>query len=473
VGRRLGLVAALGIFAFYAPFLPRFFLGDDWFWLVHAQRVLADPSACFERTAYGYFRPLFVLLLGLEYRLFGLDARAFGIVNGLLHVLNCWLFWRVQVKYEVPALARNVATAIFALYFLGSPVITWISTGSDLLVLAFVLWLLLVLDDYHRAFSWGRLAAVVILGMLAATSKEVGWCSYLLVFLHAAATGRNPFRGRWAIGTAILTLVFGAYLLLYFHTRTAVDKQIHPSWSFVRNLWYLCTYLVLPISKRFVVHLPDAARTALVVIRAAVMLALPVVMFVALRRSTPRQRFLVAIPLALLAPIAAFEWKFGFFSLYPEQTASRFMYVAIPGAATLAGWCVDRWAGSVLRRQWVAVVALVVFAAGNFLAVRGVTRYYTAQQRLARASFEALSNSCHRSGTCDVIRVEPSLQVDVTQLGTAQMLSAELEMACGRKALFEVPDPLTGKQTKTPAVSDCTLQWLPGEKRFAIVQPTP
>jgi hypothetical protein len=465
--RFLPAVLVLGILLFYAAFVPRFFVGDDWLWLLQARRFASDPSACFDRTAYGYFRPLFVLVLGLEFRLFGVHPLAFGALNVLLHALNAWLFCRLLVQLQLPWVARVVAGTFFAFFLLTSTVVAWISTGADLLALTFILMSSLLLDEYHRSFAWRRLLGLVALGLLATMSKEIGWVSVLLVFLHAAVVGRNPFGRRYALGTAVLLVTFSGYLALYFAMRTTVDKRLGMGVKFGENLWYLYVYIFLPLSKRFVAGLPASLRAFLSFLHLGAIVVVPAALIWTLRKARPNQRALLLAPLVLLAPIAAFDWTFHLTSAYPEQTASRFMYVAIPGAATLIGSVTAVLLARLRLRPWVVLVPLLgLFTGVNFVGAHGVTRLYAADQRLAKSLFEAFVAAGPRANACDVIVLEPNAGLAPEDLPTPGMLAAEYALASGRQAVFRIDAaPADGAPGGRDA---CRMRWLPEQRRFTI-----
>lgn len=449
--------------ALYAAFLPRCFIGDDWFWLEHAQRVAIHPALCFERTPYGYLRPTFALFLSAVYRVCGAEAVRFGIVNVLLHSLNVWLFWRLLVRCGFPPVARRIAVFGFAFYFLCAPVVCWISAGADLLVLAFLLLFSQVLVAYHGTFSWPRLLLLGILGVLATTSIETGWMCVGLVFLHAWAVHRNPFRGRYLVGSLVLTVVFAAYLAFYFSTRSVVDKPLAVGFRFPESLWYLYSYLFMPLSKRLVTDPGTAWLHFLTALRGAGTLLLAVLFYRVWRRATPAARYIVMMPFVLLVPITATQGGIRLFDLYPDATVSRFMYVAIPGAAALIGLGVEDWKDRVALRFLPVLAAGAIVVVADVAGIRAVTGMYFQQQRVAKLVFAAFSQP--QSIDCARIVVECGPGCDPASLGTPATLAAQFKVASGHSV--EVVVRTAG--AAAPSHRDaCRLRWVGDAGRFAL-----
>jgi len=185
------LVAALTTLIF-APSLGGHFLWDDWTLIVHNAyahdlshlgRALTtgfwdvSSSEASENSAYrGLYRPVVRAVQLVEYRFFGERALGYHAVNIALHAVNAflaflWLRRRVGGggRDDRVLLAAAIGAAVFALHPTRPESVTWISGIPDVLMTAFALGGLLLLDDEGRR---GRIALSCVLFALATLSKE-------------------------------------------------------------------------------------------------------------------------------------------------------------------------------------------------------------------------------------------------------------------------------------------------------------
>ena len=127
------LVIALGV---YRPAFGGAFLSDDAHWLsqnpyvqvlsvenlVLIARPLAEPS-----FAIGNYAPVALLILGLEYQLFGTEVTGYHVVNVFLHALASALLVGVLLRSKVPAVAALLGGSFFLLHPANVEAVAWIS----------------------------------------------------------------------------------------------------------------------------------------------------------------------------------------------------------------------------------------------------------------------------------------------------------------------------------------------------------
>ena len=460
------LLIPAGVLLFYLPFIPRAFMGDDWLWLAHAEKALAEPSLLLSRPIYGYFRPLYVIYIGVLQFAFGLHALAFALVNLAFHLLNCYLLARVLVRLGLSHSLTALSSVLFGFYFLTCPAVCWISAGSDLVTLTLMLTFILLLINYYEVASLKRFLLIALTGLAATLVKEVGFVSVLLFFIYPLLRKQNPFRRGYSAGAILMLLFFAGYLVFYFNTRSFIDKELVTDTRVFTNLWFLATYQVLPISARMVGNLGESVHQLLYIVRAGVTISLPLLwIWLFIKRGAAVRMFLLW-PLLFLGPVAMFDWNVGLFDLYPERTASRYMYIAIPGTAVLISVIVSWLYDCMKRWRPVAVVALVLFLAGNLAAVYKVTRTYQVRQRASSNLYEQLSQNRERLQKCDELLITTdNAATSPALLQYPRVLEAMCYLVAERDfTVILRTDSSSGESLAPP--EPCVFRWISAEKRF-------
>ena len=84
-----------------------------------------------------YWRPVFVLWLMLNYRLFGLEPAGWHWLNLILHAGVCLLLWQILVRLRVTTAVLAAVVWLFAVHPVHVESVTWISGSTDLLMAFF------------------------------------------------------------------------------------------------------------------------------------------------------------------------------------------------------------------------------------------------------------------------------------------------------------------------------------------------
>jgi len=459
------LLIPAGVLLFYLPFIPRAFMGDDWLWLAHADKALADPALLLSRPIYGYFRPLYMLYIGVLQQAFGRHAFAFALTNLSLHLLNCYLLIRLLARLGLSHAITVSAAIFFGFYFLTCPAVCWISAGSDLLALTLVLPFIMQLITYYDTPSAKRLLLIIATGLAAALVKETGFICVLLFFLHPLLRQRNPLGAGYAVGGAVMIVLSVGFLGWYFGTRSFIDKGLVFNLEIITNLWYLAGYQLLPLSQRLVEGSGGGVRPLLTLVKAVITLVLPVVWVWLFIKKDAAVRLFLLWPLLFLGPVALFDWNVGLFDLYPQRTASRYMYIAIPGTAVLVAVMVSHLYYRLKHWRPFAVVGLLLFLAGNAAAVYTVTRTYRARQAESTGLYGQISQ--HRdwlTGCTHVIIAAESASESPTLFGYPRVLESICYLITGRDIAVTVLADPSGDRSGAP--DPCVLVWVGAENRF-------
>lgn len=373
----LGLGAAAVLF--YTPFLLHGFICDDILWLANARIALEQPSQFLSRAMYGYFRPLNMVVISLLYKLFGLEPFLFSLFAKLIHGINVFLLYLLCRRLKLSVPLSVTAAFIFGFYVVNSSAVFYISTVHDLMMVTLLLVFTLLLLRFLERWQPVHGIALLLVGLAVTLIKEVGFMSIGLYFVcPLLLTGRFPKSRNYYLVGGLFVLVLAAYLSYYFATRVQADRELSFGLSILKNLWYSTVFLFIPTTERITGSLSSSVIQLLRVAKIVFTIGLVPVFLYALLRAAPGVRLMTTWVFLILLPTSVFDWKFQLFSLYPERTLTRLMYVATPGMAVLVAWLFDRILLSKRSRlMWGAVAGIaVLFVAFNFAACRKVFGHY-------------------------------------------------------------------------------------------------
>jgi len=346
----LAILAAGGL-VLYLPSLDNELIWDDRLMLVDSNlmaapggisRALGSPYlAPIEdiSAAPPFYRPVSLITLMIERRLFGTDPLGYRIVHAGLHIANAVLIFLIAVCFLIDhGVARVDAergAMASGLLFIALPynadAVCFLSDLGSLLSLHGTLLAVLFFRRFLR--DGGAVALVLLLLSLALglASKETSMAIPIVLSLQYLLVDRLPYRGR--AGTAIVSSV--AVCAVYMAIRVSVlDHPIGmdvPSVAtrFAGDIAVAIRHALLPHPISVEVPLADAPATPLVLLGIAALIALfGLVLF--WRRRQPLLAFFAAAWLVSLAPsMLALDSLLVF--------PARYLYYPSPWLALAAG----------------------------------------------------------------------------------------------------------------------------------------
>jgi len=240
-------------FVVYAPFLGDFFALDDFIWLHAAthpwgealRRAVTFPTRIPLDVPTPFWRPLLDVYFLLAWRLFGLDALPYHLVNLTVHALNGVLLALLVVRLGGRRATAWIAGALFSVWPAYDFAVVWISDLTDLLGLFWYLGTLLCFTEAQRRPAarrrWyaGALACFVL--GLGTKESSVTVPAMLLGIALVCSPPRSPR----ALAAAVRRVApFAAVALLYAlalyfaEYRTAAGSGLYALGTHVfDNLW--------------------------------------------------------------------------------------------------------------------------------------------------------------------------------------------------------------------------------------------
>src|SRR5215469_8730547 len=205
-------------------FVPQYFVSSVW-----KQMSPFAPG--------NYYRPLFLLLLRVNYSIFANRALGWHLLTLALHLVVTWQVFRLVKKMTGEFTLAWLSAAIFGLHPVHHEVVGWISaTTESLFAVLFLAAFLAYLNSRERSkLPW--MAASCALYALALLAKETAIVLPALVFAFAWID-REPEPGR-ADSAAVQRLkgaLFnaGVYLpvaVLYLIARNRILEGLGHSWE--------------------------------------------------------------------------------------------------------------------------------------------------------------------------------------------------------------------------------------------------
>lgn len=313
-----------------------------------------------------YYRPMFTVMLTLEYQLFGLWPQGWHLVSLLLHVLSSIGVFYVILLLAQRKLVAVFAASLFAVHPIHAESVSWISGMTDPLFSIFFLasffFYLKSREISRSAESVGRAAKLVesrralalslLSFVLAAFSKETALSLVLLVFGYEFAENPGQLIGR-AHRAARRALPYAAASMLYLIPRFLVLRELMwenpqaPDRPFIYTLMTLpfvvVSYLIrlawpVDLSVSYDTSFITTASSPMFLFPAAAILACSIGLFVfrnRLNKHVWRGLLLIFVP---LLPVL----KLGQVSREEYLVFDHYLYLSVAGFAYLVGIAMAR-----------------------------------------------------------------------------------------------------------------------------------
>ena len=307
-----------------------------------------------------YYRPIFTVLLTVEYQVFGLWPQGWHLVSLLLHILcSVGVFYVLLLISRRNAVAA-VAAMLFAVYPIHVESVSWISGVTDPLLGAFFLWSFYFYLEYRVERQQKQLALSIVLFLFAAFSKETALSLIPLLFVYELIESRFVERSvRKPLSSSLLDFVkpvlpFAAVGVLYVIARylalggltwktgyTYEGPFVHTLFTLPSVLWAYLTHLIWPVD------LSIAYFTSFVTSALSPRFLLPVIPFailavviVAYRKRMSRDVWialaLLIIPLLPVLDLRNLSIEYLVFDRYLYLSVSGWSYLLALGLARLA-----------------------------------------------------------------------------------------------------------------------------------------
>jgi len=313
-------------------YVPEYFANGVW--------ALIDPH-----KAGGYYRPLFLLWLKINYSLFRLGPAGWHALSVLLHVIatiqTFWLARRI--------LKTDIAAAVAALLFAVHPVhiesVAWVSGATDPLVtvfmLAAVLGFLRFLDHWGTGEGWPLYVASIAFAALALLSKEIAIVLPILLIATALVTRDRAVSTRkiWQLASPFFVVTL-AYFAVRYSVLHALSRSLSTYSAFdVLLTWpsmvvfYLRQLLVplwiSPYASVYWVTSPSARHFWIPLAVCVVIIAVTLIIY---RNSSHRRTFLALFAWVVLPLLPAF-----YISVFPTDQIvhDRYLYLSSVGFSIL------------------------------------------------------------------------------------------------------------------------------------------
>ncbi len=301
------------------------------------------------------YRPLFLVNLYLNHRLWGSNAAGFHAMNLLLHVVNSMLVFFLIRRITLPdRLFPALGSAlIFAVHPVHVESVSWISGATDLLATVFFLSAFLL---YVRSTAERRSATLVFsvaLYVLALLSKEVSVVFIAIAMIHDWVYDRKV-RIRALIPFMLVTALYVLIRAVALGKPAGVLSLSVA--GFLRVPEFLCAYirlLIAPWPLRFYFVLPEQGLVG----PTAVLLCIGAVS--ALVLLAVRQRaFLFGISwlfLALAPPLLIAFYR-------NPIIADRFLYLPSVGFVILVALLLERMQAGYRQASLIVVIVIVLLS---------------------------------------------------------------------------------------------------------------
>ena len=337
--------------------------------------------------AANYYRPVFLLWLLLNYKLFGLSPFGWHATSLLVHLVATWLVFVLAKRLTANHWLATVAAFLFGIHPVHIESVAWISGVTDPLMTVFFISAFLLFLDSHRGSKNGDDAPQALRQILfnrsfllslffytlAILSKETAVVFVFIIFCHELLMGKARSQDGPARRSASIILTLLPYLIVtgvYFIVRTRVlggiGHQLTPlpattiALTIPSVLWFYVSHLIWPFPISAFYDTFYVAGGRLFWAPLAGLLALAIV-YIYLTRRSALHLFLLAwvlLPILPLLNLSIFKWG--------EIVHDRYLYLPSVAFCIILSAALTHVIANYPKYK-VAAAALLVVIAGGWL----------------------------------------------------------------------------------------------------------
>jgi len=365
---RVGLIVLITL-VIYIPAMRAGFVWDDDLFLTQNPLIKADDGLYrfwFTTEPPDYF-PLVSSSLWLEWRLFGMNATGYHVVNVVLHAVSSVLMWLVLRRLEIPG--AWLAALIFAVHPVNVESVAWITERKNTQPMVFYLLTILFYLRYERegAKRWYFVALGSFLLALLSKTSVVMLPFVLLgcVWWQKGGIGRKDLIR--TVPFVALSLVLGL-ITVWFQYNVAIGDDVVRTGGFLSRLagagwavWFYLYKAIIPYKLCFVYPRWNVDTSSIVSYLPGIILLGCFIVFWRYRKGWGRV-FLFGLGyfvVTLFPVVGFFDINFMRFSLVTDH----WQYFSIIGIITLlvglGVWTWNGWRGQLRHMASVAAAAVV------------------------------------------------------------------------------------------------------------------
>ena len=178
------ILIVLGLtFLVYIPSLRGDFVNwDDPDYVNETFFKFSDFKTLVTTPIQGNYHPLTVLSLALNYAISGMNAWSYHLVNLLLHLLNCFLVFRLTLMLSSNALIAFVTSLLFGIHPMHVESVAWVTERKDVLYSAFFLSGLIAYIKFIESSRAKHYVLAIVFLILALLSKPAAVVFPLVLF---------------------------------------------------------------------------------------------------------------------------------------------------------------------------------------------------------------------------------------------------------------------------------------------------